>query len=209
MCRFDQKQGSYKSLGNTVEFYAFDVYTEILEVSIRSNEVCQKTGEKLQTIIRFYCNPTKSGSDLVNSFNFESEFEDCIYTFDWPTKLLCVKEKWLNESTTPEKTGPTSTASNQPSTTTRNPITSSANKIPSFVVILLIIVILSVIVLILNNLPALIEKKYCRLFRKCCGRMCSWNWIFDCFESLDKIAWFGRIRRKITPRRRQRVQGLF
>lgn len=217
ICRLDEKQSSYKSLGNTVEFYAFDVYSEILEVSIRSNEVCSNTNEKLQTIIRFFCDPTKSGKEPMNSFNFESEFDECVYTFDWPTQLLCVKDKWLSESssssttttTNPMKTDQTATTSfNAPGpAVTTNPIISSQNKIPSFVVILIIIVVIIIFVLILNNLPEIVETKGCRLLRHCGRRMCECTWIFGGFAGLNNISWFGTVKRRIRPQRRSRVQG--
>jgi hypothetical protein len=103
VCQIDEKASKYFEIGSVVEYYSFDAFSEILEISLRSTvNKCQANEDQVRALVRIYCDPNKSGVVFNDSFKFETESDKCMYIFDWPTKLLCVKshlENVTNSST--------------------------------------------------------------------------------------------------------------
>jgi hypothetical protein len=196
VCQANEK-GAHRDLGSRVNSYEFDVYNEILEVSIKSNTSLCKNNKETESLVRFYCDPTKLGSVYNESFNFETESDKCVYIFDWPTSKLCVRDKWLagseiklDEPGTSRLMNATNTTSAPTtSSTTAKLVTTSASsslgKIPSFVVIFLLMVSIVVLLVLFNN------RDYIASFRiwKLCGFCCA---------KLKQVEWFGRTNRNPT-----------
>jgi len=210
VCRYDKKRKYYVSLGNQIDYFAFDVYTEILEVVVSSSRIkCPNNSGKIHSIIRFYCDHNKNGFERVNSFNFETDYEDCVYTFNWPTKRLCVRDLWMNGTYNVKPITQNftkhylTTGLITKTPTTQNPALSSSNQIPSFIIISLILLIIVLLLVLFNHLPQIFESRYCRLCRQGCFKdVCSNDWIFNCFDCIRTVKWFGSVRRRLTPRRR-------
>ncbi len=129
-----------------------------------------------------------------------------MYTFRWPTRSLCVRELWLNgtyDATTQAQEFTRHYLSTVRATTTRIAVISSSDQIPSFVIISLVLVIIVLLLVLFNNLPRIVQSRYCRLCRQgCLGSVCTTDQLFECCDCVSSVKWFGSVRRRLTPRRR-------
>lgn len=188
VCQFDKKNGIYRDIGSTVDFYAFDVYSEILEASVRTTNIDKcKNNDHVESIVRFYCDKSTLGNSYNSSFNFETESDSCVFIFNWPTSKLCVRDDWLNtkDFSVSSKVVPHYTTTYK-STVNYYPSSSSVSRIPSFVIIFLILISIVLLLLLFNNHEWIASFRIWRVIGTYCSR-------------LKHVSWFGRTTRRSHP----------
>ena len=217
VCQLDVKSKTYRDLGSRINSLVFDVYAQILEVSIATNVTPCNANNYTESLIRFYCDSSATG----DRFNFETVSPNCVFLFDWPTPKLCVRDTWLkgraeietirgmildsNSNTTTLVTPATASASTTTTITTtattksnskKESIAYKASQVPAFVYLLVLLILVVMLVVLLNNLGRIVEFRLWSNLNACC------------FKLKTEVNWFGTSTRRARTSPLNHIRGI-
>ena len=113
-----------RDIGTHIVASHLDSYLKSLEIVLASKHATCSTGESVKSIVRFHC--VNSSND---KFMFETQSNDCMYFFEWPTSKLCdlMAEPNSSVATTTTVATLTTTATTTATTATNTTTTNSSS----------------------------------------------------------------------------------